>query len=88
MLRTNEAGPSKPQSQPRRHKRKGLYTIVADKTKTFELIDALLSIDTERNLSEERMAEVVQLSLQDWMLLEKIFLAARLRFPITNEKVG
>ena len=72
ILRTDEAGPSKRQSKLRKHKEKGLFMIVADKTKTYEFINTLHSIDTERNLSEERMAEVVRLSLQDWMLLENI----------------
>ena len=56
--------------------------IVADKIKTYELIDALLSIDTERNLSEERMAEVVRLLLKDWILLEKILLADGCQLPL------
>ena len=61
---------------------KGLHMIVADKTKIYQLIDALPSIDTESNLSEERMAEVVRLSLQDWMLLENIFLADGFQSPM------
>ena len=55
---------------------------VADKTKTYKLIDALTSVDIDRNLSEERMAEVVRLSLLDWMLLEKLFLADGFQSPI------
>ena len=73
ILRTGEAGPFKGGSKLRRHKEKGLFMIVADKTKTCVLIDTLHSIDTERNLSEERMVEMVRLSLQDWMLIENIF---------------
>ena len=75
MLKADEAGPSKRPSKLRRHREKGLYMIVANKTKTHELIDALPSVDTERNLIEERMAEVVILALKDWMLLENTFLA-------------
>ena len=72
---SDETGAFKRPSKLGRHKEKGLYMIVSDKTKTYQLIDALPSIVTERNLSEERMAEVVRVSLQNWMLLEKIFRA-------------
>ena len=82
VLRTDEAGPSKRPLKLRRHKENGLHMIVADKTKTYQLIDALHSIDTESNLSEERMAAVVRLSLQDWMLLENFFLADGFQLPL------
>ena len=82
MLGTDAAGPSKRPSKLRRHKEKGLYMIVADKTNKYELIDAPPSMDAQRNLSEERMAEVVRLSLQDWLLLENIFLADAFQWPM------
>ena len=46
MLWRDEAGPAKRLSKVGRHIEKGLYMIVADKTKTYELKDALPSIDT------------------------------------------
>ena len=84
VLWTDEAGPSTRPSKLRRLKEKGLHMIVADKTKTYQLIDALPSIDTESSLSEERMAEMVRLSLQDWMLLENISLADGFQSPMRN----